>query len=111
MKNSKLLAIIRWFCKPYVSVRFYKQTEKPEISIPKTHSFNNIKANELRFKQYFATCETGNSIDNNWIKQRLLNDLIKEIDKDGFVTIETTHGEMPLRKRTTVSLWVSLNAH
>ena len=96
-----------------VSVRFFKKQKKYGTSSFQRHYFEeipNIKASELRFKQYYATAEVGGGIDIMRIKQKLLIDLINEIDKDGFVTLETSDTEMPMRKRVTLSLWVSLNA-
>lgn len=96
-----------------VSVRFFNKQKKYGKSSFQRHYFDeipNIKASELRFKQYYATAEVGGGIDIMRIKQKLLVDLINEIDKDGFVTLETSDTEMPMRKRVTLSLWVSLNA-
>lgn len=96
-----------------VSVRFFNQQKKYGKNPFQKHYFDkihNIKATELRFKQYYSTVEIGGGIDIMRIKQRLLVDLINEIDKEGFVTLETHDTEMPMRKRVTISLWVSLNA-
>jgi len=97
-----------------VNVRFFNKQKKYGKNVLYKHYLGeipNIKATQLRFEQYYATAEIGGGIDIMRIKQKLLVDLINEIDKEGFVTLETRDTEMPMRKRVTLSLWVSLNAH
>lgn len=108
-----IIEALKALCLRIVSVRFFNKQKKYGKTPFQKHYFeeiSNIKATELRFKQYYATAEIGGGIDIMRIKQKLLVDLINEIDKEGFVTIETHNTDITIRKRITLSLWVSLNA-
>jgi hypothetical protein len=95
-----------------VITRFFCKQRRDITEIYSQKEIMKIDGKKLRFHQYHASIQCGKDVQpeyEEYSKQRALEKLISQIDKDGFIDTEINKADYPMDRTITYTLWVSVN--